>query len=172
MSQILETGIKYEGGEYEPRYYKVVNANFGTPGIHEYSIGTNIYEYKKNESLHNRDGLYFTDINNIFNYCNYGPVVLQITIPHDAKIIYYPEVIDSEPIPGWCADKINVEKYYFLTSTIDVIELLNNGADISAGNFEIIRWSLMNNHELFKFFSYFYGDIVKRVIEDYYRIYY
>lgn len=122
-------------------YYKVVNSFMGIPGVHKYKKGENIFKYPEGKSIDTLDGMFFTDIKNIFNYCNYGPIVLELIIPEDAKIGVYPEKmsIDSVEIPGWCADKIIVNKILYLTNPDDVIYLIDKGADISCDNYLIIK---------------------------------
>ena len=131
----------------ERKYYKVINSCFGLPHFHHYSKGENIYKYKDDESIYYEDGIYFTDITNIFNYINYGPIIIELTIPEDAIVVYSPEQMSttSKKIDGWCADKVFINRFMTLTNPKDVIELIELGADVSADNNAIFTWALQNN---------------------------
>lgn len=82
-------------------YFKLTNAICGSPLIHHYTLGLN----------ENDNGMFFTDINHIFHYINYGNNLIVATQYEDNKPEYAPEKmsIDENEIPGWKFKKVYVE---------------------------------------------------------------
>lgn len=131
------------------RFFKVFNAANFRNG-YEYETGINDLS-----SLIGTDGnpmkCYFTDIEHIFCYLNYGPCFREITIPDSTPIIIENGEkfqISSSYIPGWYTDKVILGdiKLWSVDSVKYLIEL---GADISVENYYIVQWSLMYNFEIF-----------------------
>lgn len=155
------------------KYYKVVNSYMGFECIHHYKLGLNIYKYSEIESINLADGMYFTNIENIFNYINYGSIVLEITIPEDAIVIENPESFDTDSplIPGWCSDKLIVDKIIYLSDPDSVMELISKGAKTSCHDYALFKWAFYNNAGVFCKLGKLYGkyNIIKaaKLDEDY-----
>lgn len=158
------------------KYYKVINSNMGVPGIQTYQMGLNIAEKFNIES---KDGIYFTDIKHIFSYINYGPIIAILTIPDDVEIYRYDEMLsnDSEPTPGWFAEKVVIEKFYDKNTFHHILSLIIHGADVSCDNYAIIKYALMHNKYLFdKFkrspsFGYFTNHLdIDKIVREYYGL--
>lgn len=150
------------------KYYKIVNSLCGLGGIHHYTLGLNEYNYEKLESIKFGDGLYFTNIENIFAYIDYGPILLELSIPENAKVSYEPEQLSivSEEIPGWCANKIFVESMQILDGST-IMKLIDRGAKVSANNYQLFVWACKYNPEAFSKLISRYGkvNIVNRIYQ-------
>ena len=158
------------------KYYKVINANFGVPGIQTYQIGLNV---SSNFNVEEKDGIYFTDIKHIFAYINYGPIIAELIVPDDVPIHRYDErmSIDSELIPGYFAEKVVIEKFYDKNVFHHILSLIIRGADVSCDDYAIIKYALMNNKYLFDKFkrSPSFGRVtnhldIDKVIREYYGL--
>ena len=87
-------------------------------------------------------GLYFTDINNIFQFLDYGVHLREITLPlddPDFKIVNY---YDNE----WRANKIILGKRYNLWEKKTFEYLVSLGANISAHNDNAVIYASKNGH--------------------------
>lgn len=133
------------------RFFKVLNAANYRNG-YEYETGLN--DLSKYIGV---DGepfqCFFTDIEHIFAYVYYGPCFREIIIPDTCGIInFYGEHMspDSELIPGWYSDKLILGDLKLWT--VDNVKwLIENGADISVENYQIVCWALNYNFEIFYF---------------------
>ena len=158
------------------KYYKVINSIMGVPGIQTYQIGLNISEKFNIES---KDGIYFTDIKHIFSYINYGPIIAVLTIPDDVEIYRYDEMLsnDSEPTPGWFAEKVMIEKFYDKNTFYHILSLIIQGADVSCADYAVIKYALMHNKHLFDkikrsvAFEYFTNHLdIDKIVREYYGL--
>lgn len=160
------------------KYYKVVNSLYGISEIHNYHKGLNVYNYKNEESFKFGDGMFMCDIKDLFYYINYGPIVLEISIPEDANFdhvyvndglnVYNDDIIVDE----YWADKLIVEKEYKLTNYHDVGTLLDLGADPFANDGQLIIWALLNNEEVFSYLKNRYdNNDIQKIINRYYGLF-
>lgn len=126
------------------------------PGLNDLTqIWTNPFV---NEILHGDSDIdnshmvcYFTDVENILQYVNYGPLLCGV-IPK-SKEIYAPEVIHAEDgeIPGWYADKVWLSrpKELWLVDTFEY--LINRGAKIIYGDYDLFKTASYTNSQVFRY---------------------
>ena len=152
------------------KYYKVVNAVYGIPEIHLYRKGLNTYEYTDVESFDMGDGMFICDIRNLFYYINYGPLVLEFSIPEDAKVgRLYMDGVDTdngEVVDEYYADSLIYTNAYHLNKPEDVNTLLDLGADPFINSNALFIWALLNNENVFELLQKRYGiDTVNKIIK-------
>ena len=126
-------------------YFKITNSAENHNGF-QYFDGLNVLKEKFNNDPNQSccpGGLYFTDGENIFKFLNYGIYLREVTLPienPDFKKIKDPEG------DKWRANMIILEKRYAL-SDIDTFKyLVENGANIHAGNDCALKWSAIEGH--------------------------
>lgn len=138
-------------------FFKVFNAANYRNG-YEYDDGIN--DLRNYIGLDNKQFYcFFTDIKNIFYYLDYGPCFRQVLIPKNIPFVYTSkDCLDKETeVKEFYSDIIELGSI-MLWNTKNIKWLIENGADISANNYYIIEWSLMNNFEVFYFLQDYLGD--------------
>lgn len=131
--------------QYNKKYYKIVNSNYGNPNYKIYAFGLN--------SISEGMEIYFTDLEHIFAYLNYGPILLEIIIPENATVEYAPEEMqrDTQSIIGWYSDKIYVQSVYYLNNLDVIKECIANGADMLCDKCHLYRHALYHDRELWEY---------------------
>ena len=118
--------------ENRPTYWKIIGDNFGH---FPYHIGINSLE-ENGETFDARPicgagGLFFTDIEHIFAYLQYGNRLCEVLIPEDACVV---------KVEGkYKADKIEIVKIVKLTPTV-IRQLIEKGANVHVGDNIALRW--------------------------------
>ena len=138
-------------------YFKITNKEENHNGF-QYFDGLNILvdEFIESGSCV-KGGLYFTDINNIFKFLNYGIYLRKVSLPFnnpDFKMVKDP---DGDK---WRANMIILEKRYELSDVETIKLLIEKGADIHAYNNNVLRWASEYGH----------SNIVKLLIEKWNNI--
>ena len=124
-------------------YYKITNAEENHHGF-QYQNGLNILKEPFNDNSYNRccaGGLYFTDIENIFEFLNYGIYLREITLPNDK-----PEFKMVKDVNKYRANMIILGKRYELFKVETYKMLIERGADVHADNDFALRFSAKNGH--------------------------
>jgi len=119
-------------------YYKIIGYNQGN---YPYKLGLNTLadngETFDKALICGSGGLYFCNIENIFEYLDYGNKVCTLTIPDDAQVI---GVYDK-----YKADQIYINEIMELN--YDTIKFLaERGADVTIGDNYAIRYSAQKGH--------------------------
>ncbi len=115
-------------------YFKIIGNNNGN---YPYRIGINTLKY--NGEVFNTTeecgpgGLYYTTIEYIFGYADYGNVVCRLSLPEDAQII---DVGDKSK-----SDKIIIEEMLPLWDVNTIQYLVSLGANINTRKGNILIWS-------------------------------
>lgn len=140
------------------RFFKVLNAANYKNG-YEYEDGLNNlanFIGADNEPFN----CFFTDIKHIFAYIYYGPCFREVFIPDSTAFIYEKgeEISANSYIPGWYSDKVILGDVKLWTSE-NVKWLIEQGADISVENYQIVKWALMYNFEIFYFLQEYICDL-------------
>lgn len=102
---------------------------------------------------------YFTDVEHIFAYLNYGPVVRSVTFPNNTIIKYDPEkmVKDGPDIPGWYSECVILGKpRIFNLKTIK--KLIKDGADVNVDDGFLFKWAYFKEKEVWDYLSHKYID--------------
>ena len=139
------------------KYYKILNSNMGNPIYIQYQEGLNVYPNFNPEKYR---GIYFTNIESIFAYLNYGPIVAEITIPESSVVIECGErrSIYGEFIDGWFADRIIIDKLMYLNELNTFKYLIDSGALIDIDKYQLIKYALLYNKELFEYLKSDFPD--------------
>lgn len=148
-------------------FFKVFNAANYRSG-YEYQDGYNdLSKYLDLEG--NPYTCYFTDIEHIFAYLNYGPCYREIIVPEDAELHSSTDIMSINPIPEWNSNKVKLGDVKIF-NLANIKDLISKGADISVENYYIVEWALMRNFEVFYFLQdYIYDfspEIWQRILED------
>ena len=130
------------------KFFKVLNAANFKNG---YEYGTGINDVSNFIGLDEEPfKCFFTDIEHIFAYIYYGPCFREINTEYCPFIFEAGEKISDDYIPGWYSDIIYLGDLKLWT--VDNIKwLIENGADISVENYQIVQWALMYNFQVFYF---------------------
>lgn len=145
-------------------YVKLVNCVGGHPKIHNYTLGINEYN-----DFSPTDGMYFTYPKYIFNYIGVGSTVVIGEEINGYEPEYDPESMSegSEEIPGFRFRKINIVCIQELN--VEMMKyLLSIGADISANNYSIVKWSYRYNKEIYTYLHDQDPALIERIISEYY----
>jgi len=126
-------------------YLKITNPKENHNGF-PYKDGENVLKEKFNDDPTAscvRGGLYFTDIEHILEFLDYGTYVRVITLPindPDFKMV-------KDGNNKWRANKIILGKRYNLCDVSTFQYLLDQGADIHAiADKKVFRWACENGH--------------------------
>ncbi len=119
------------------RYYKFIPENY-TKNKMVYKLGFNadIIPFNPTGSCE-KGGLYFSDIDNIHNYGDYGPILCEITLYDDSQV--YNEEGKSK------TDKFNIENIYDLRTDCspELVQILNKFKNVDFlcryNNIELIK---------------------------------
>ena len=136
-------------------YFKITNSTENHHGF-QYSDGLNVLIDKFNDNPTYsccKGGLYFTNVENIFKFLNYGIYLREVILPTnnpDFRMIKDPQG------DKWRANMIILGKRYDLYSTETFKYLIENGADIHAEDDFALRWSAEKGHL----------DVVKFLVEN------
>ena len=140
------------------RFFKVLNAANYKNG-YEYEDGLNDMS-----NVIGADGepfvCFFTDIKHIFAYLDYGPCFREVFIPDNMPIIF--EAGESfgpgyPYIPGYYSRKVILGEV--MPWTVNNIKyLIENVADISVNKYNIVKWALMYNFEVFYYLQEYIYD--------------
>ncbi|AVG46616.1 ankyrin repeat protein [Acanthamoeba polyphaga mimivirus] len=135
-------------------YCKVLNANFNQKG-YQYNEGLNILDKPfENTGSCVPGGLYFTNINNIFKFINYGIYLVKVTIPEDAQMVKDP---DNDK---WRADKIIISDKRDLRQIDTIKYLVENGANIKRDYHFMIDFAINNGlHDILEYILTICKDI-------------
>lgn len=151
------------------RFYKVLDALETKNGYH-YHTGFNDLTPIPVESAYrgiNHMICYFTDVEHIFAYLNYGPIIRSVTMPKGTEPVYDPEMDAEITLPGWYSDKVILGRPHEITVSF-IKKLIRQGARIDANDYEIFRWAIMRNPKVFWYvLSMIHGTSVEKyVISD------
>lgn len=135
-------------------YCKVLNSNFNQKG-YQYNEGLNVLD-KPFESTGScvPGGLYFTNIENIFKFINYGIYLVKVTVPVDAQMVKDP---DNDK---WRADKIIISDKKDLRQIDTIKYLIENGANIKRDYHFVIDFTINNGlHDILEYILTICKDI-------------
>ncbi|ANB50965.1 hypothetical protein [Powai lake megavirus] len=135
-------------------YCKVLSSNFNQKG-YQYNEGLNVLD-KPFESTGScvPGGLYFTNIENIFKFINYGIYLVKVTVPVDAQIVKDP---DNDK---WRADKIIISDKKDLRQIDTIKYLVDNGANIKRDYHFVIDFAINNGlHDILEYILTICKDI-------------
>ena len=121
-------------------YFKITNAAENHKGF-QYSDGLNVLQEKFNDDPNKSccsGGLYFTDIENIFKFLNYGIYLREVILPTENPDF---KKIKDPSGDKWRANMIILGKRYELSNVDTFKYLLEKGANIHADNDSALRWS-------------------------------
>lgn len=138
----------------EHTFYKVMSINFNQKG-YQYHEGLNILD-KPFESTGScvPGGLYFTNIENIFKFINYGVYLVKVTVPEDAQMVKDPNN------DKWRADKIIISDKKDLFEIDTIKYLIENGADIKRDYHFVLDFAINNNlHNMLEYILTICKDI-------------
>ena len=136
----------------QKRYFKITNKDEKHNG-YQYVDGLNILDkpFEKYGSCV-PGGLYFTDIQHIFEFLNYGVHLREVSLPTDDKD--FEMVVDEKN--KYRANKIILGKRLDLSDAETFKYLVKNGVDIKAGDNFAVRWASIYGHL----------DVVKYLVEN------
>ena len=119
-------------------YYKIIGNNFGK---FNYKFGLNTLTETFNPSKEcGPGGLYFCDIQHIFEFLEYGDKVCTIELPEDEDA----QVVQVEN--KYKADKIIIKTIKNLYDENMFKYLLEKGANVHAGDDYALRWASERGH--------------------------
>ena len=136
----------------QKRYFKITNKDENHNGF-QYVDGLNILDkpFEKYGSCV-PGGLYFTDIEHIFEFLQYGIYLREVILPTDDKDF---EMVADEQ-NKYRANKIILGKRYDLNDSTSFKYLVENGADVKTNNNYALRWASRYGHL----------DVVKYLVEN------
>lgn len=159
----------------QSKYFTVLNA---ANTINGYEMDDGYNDLTKCEPV---SRIQFLPVENIFAAihlgCCFREVILPETLPfvHESKVtIDINTLIPENEKVNNIIDVFEIDKAYLgkieLFTPQNIIKLINAGADVSVGNYNIVRWSFINNFEIFYFLEeYICGrddNIWNNIIED------
>lgn len=131
-------------------YYKITNVDENHNGF-KYQDGLNVLKQKFNDNSYDHcviGGLYFTDVEHIFEFLDYGIYVREIMLPlenPDFKMI-------KDGKNKYRANMFILGKKYDLDKIETFKMLIEKGANVHAGNEYALRYSIRNgNLEMVKY---------------------
>ncbi|BCS82760.1 putative ankyrin repeat protein [Cotonvirus japonicus] len=130
------------------KFYKFINENW-IQRDYLYKEGLNVLDKPFEPHGHCvPGGLYFTDIENILEFLDYGMRLVEVTIPFDAQIVE-----DNMFLPRkWRADKIFVKNIGLITEINTIKFLIEREVSIIEHIGELYNCSLRkNNYEFLKY---------------------
>lgn len=132
----------------EKIYYKITNKDENHHG-YQYKDGLNILEEKfQKQGSCVPGGFYFTTIEHISKYLNFGCYLREIQLSQESQVIQDP---DGDK---YRTDKIILGNKYKLSNVKTFEMLLERGMKIDENAFNILSWALKNNFlDIVKFFS-------------------
>jgi len=140
--------------ESDKIYYKITNKDEHHYNF-KYVTGLNILRERFDDNPNDTccsGGFYFTDINHIFRFLDYGIYLREIILPHDNSLRF----IQDKSRDKWRANMIIFGKRRNLSDINTFKHLVECGADIHIDNDRALRWSIENG----------YIDIFKYLIEN------
>ena len=150
-------------------YWKVIKANMcGLNGI-PYHVGENLFQYIHGTTY---GTIYYTDIEHIFAYLNYGPLVCECEIPpyavvtKDSEQMHYGGI----EIPIWHTTILDIKQIHSLNNISTIKMLINKGADISMDNYNLFKHAIMCNNKLYHWLVKHYPneyELAKGILESY-----
>ena len=136
-------------------YFKITNANENHRGF-QYVDGLNVLIEEFNDDPNKsccRGGLYFTNIQNIFKFLDYGIYLREIALPIDNPDF---RMVKDPKWDKWRANMIILGTRYDLNNVDTFKYLIQNGANIHVRNDYALRWSAGKG----------YLDVIKFLIEN------
>ena len=148
-------------------YYKIINEQWNHNG-YQYIPGLNVLQEEFNDNPNDsccKGGFYFTTIDNIFKFLNYGCYLVEVTLPtsdSDFKMVSDPcgNAWDQRsqhnlPLRGqgdkFRSNKIILGKKYDLADITTFQMMIDLGANIDT-NDDALKWASSNGHlEVVKF---------------------
>ena len=135
------------------KYYKCVQTSFKSASGIEFHTGHFNVDCK----------VYMTDIQHIFNYIEYGSIILELD--NVVNPIYDGECmsIDGPEIPGWYSNEFDVVDFWdlFHNFTYYMTLLIAMGADPTTGNFILLQKALLYNRKGAKYIKENWSSIYK-----------
>ena len=126
-------------------YFKITNPTENHNGF-QYSDGLNVLKDKFDDDP-NRSccsgGLYFTNIENIFKFFNYGIYLREVTLPTENPDF---QIIKDPSGDKWRANMIIMGNRYDLSNVDTFKYLVEKGANIHASDDYALQWSAGNGH--------------------------
>lgn len=95
---------------------------------------------------------YFTDVEHIFTYLNYGSIVRSVTFPNTTIIQYDPEKmsVDGPEIPGWYSECVILGKAQNLNLKT-IKKLIKEGADVNVDDGILFTWAYFKDNEVWSY---------------------
>ncbi|BCS82747.1 putative ankyrin repeat protein [Cotonvirus japonicus] len=140
-------------------YCKILSEDFISDD-YQYQMGLNVFDNKFQNGVFNiNEGLYFTDIKNIFNFVANGVYFVEVTLPLNTKIIK-----DPDNNVQWIADKIVISNKRDLRDYRNIQYLIDKGATYNSFKSDLFEFVLINkiiemyDHNIF--FKNMYSDTI------------
>lgn len=136
-------------------YYKITNKDENHHGF-QYTTGLNLLVGEFNDNIDDSccaGGLYFTSIEHVFKYLDYGVYLRKITLPTSDPNF---KMVKDKTGDKWRANMVILGKCRELSNPETFKYLIKKGADIHSHNEKVLIWSAKNN----------YLDILKLVFAD------
>ena len=134
-------------------YYKITNAEENHHGF-QYKDGLNVLKEKFNENPDHHccaGGLYFTDVEHIFGFMEYGIYLREITLPTEN-----PDFKMVRDRNKYRANMVILGKRYELFNVETIKMLIEAGADVHADDDYALIYSAANG----------YSEVVKYLVEE------
>ena len=143
------------------KYVKVLNANKGRM-VHRYHLGVNDVRDVKTE-----DGkpfrIWFTDIENVTYYLNYGPIIAEISIPSQYAT-YSPESDYDEDgheilVPAYYSKMIDIISFRQMNDISTIKWLVENGSVSKYDTLvNLYEWAILHSVEGFDYLTTWLND--------------
>ena len=131
-------------------YFKITNATENHHGF-QYSDGLNVLKEKFNDNPDDSccaGGLYFTNVENIFKFLNYGIYLREIILPLENPDF---RMIKDPRGDKWRANMIILEKRHDLSNVATFQYLMEKGADVHSENDYALQISATKHLEIYNF---------------------
>lgn len=131
-------------------YYAVFNAANCISG---YEVDDGLVDFTNvSDESGNPVKISFVNVEDIFAFIDAGPCFREVFIPDTTSIIdsTLVPIKDDELIRVHKCDYLELGKLYTWTAK-NIINLINKGANITVGDYKIVRWALIYNFEVFYF---------------------
>lgn len=155
-------------------YYAVFNAANCISG---YEVDDGIIDFTNAvDESGNPVRVNFVNVENIFAFVDCGPCFREVIVPSNSPIIetktlQIPNTDDCIEI--YNSNYLELGKLFTWTAE-NIINLINRGADISIGNYKIVKWALLYNFEAFYFLQEYicgrseelWGEIISKLQQE------
>jgi len=122
------------------KFYKILNEEEKHYGM-QYKDGLNVDVLPFNPSGScEPGGIYFTDVEHILEFCDYGPWVREVTLPDGEEVYKDPDGNKYK------AHRVILGKRRKWATKTMMDKLINEGADVHARNDYALRWAANKGH--------------------------